>query len=193
MTAGSITSSAAAPRNVYVVAHGWAPGDSQAVLLGSTPGNPLRSWNVKVPPWLTEPTDHVSSTGLAQSIVEADPNAVVIAYSWIDLSATPLALEPMLKVLPATAASGATTLDVGDTSALSVGMKVSGIGIAANTTVQNIVSPTQVAINNPTTQPLTGQSVFFKGINLDALLTSILTVGQSESRTQWAEIGRAHV
>lgn len=188
VTAGSITSSAATPRNVYVVAHGWAPGDSQAVLLGSTPGNPLRSWAATppVPAWLTEPTAQVSSTGLAQAIVEADPAAVVVAYSWLDLSATPLAAKKAQAFLNTSAASGATTLDVGDTSALSVGMKVFGLGIPANTVVQNIISPTQVTVNNATTQVLSGERVLFVGIDIDSLLDSLLYVGQSESRTQWA-------
>jgi hypothetical protein len=60
------------------------------VLLGSTPGDPLKSWNAlpPVPEWLFDATSEVSVAGLAQSIVDADPNALVLAYSWIDLSAT---------------------------------------------------------------------------------------------------------
>lgn len=90
VTAGSIPSSFLEPRNLYVYCHGWSPGDSQQVLLGSTPGNPLKSWNATppVPEWLFEATPEVSVAGLAQSIVDADPTAIVLAYSWIDLSAT---------------------------------------------------------------------------------------------------------
>ncbi|MFM8986451.1 MAG: DUF4214 domain-containing protein, partial [Planctomycetia bacterium] len=90
VTAGSISSNLLAPRNLYVYCHGWSPGDSQQVLLGSTPGNPLKSWNATppVPEWLFDATPEVSLAGLAQSIVDADPTAIVVAYSWIDLSAT---------------------------------------------------------------------------------------------------------
>ena len=90
VTAGSISSNLLAPQNLYVYCHGWSPGDSQQVLLGSTPGNPLKSWNATppVPEWLFDATPEVSLAGLAQSIVDADPTAIVVAYSWIDLSAT---------------------------------------------------------------------------------------------------------
>ena len=90
VAAGSITSNLLEPRNLYVYCHGWSPGDSQQVLLGSTPGNPLKSWNATppVPEWLFDATPEVSVAGLAQSIVDADPTAIVVAYSWIDLSAT---------------------------------------------------------------------------------------------------------
>lgn len=90
VTAGSITSNLLEPRNLYVYCHGWSPGDSEQVLLGSTPGDPLKSWNAKppVPEWLFDATPEVSVAGLAQSIVDADPRAIVVAYSWIDLSAT---------------------------------------------------------------------------------------------------------
>ncbi|MFM7185354.1 MAG: DUF4214 domain-containing protein [Planctomycetota bacterium] len=90
VTAGSITSSFLSPRNLYVYSHGWSPGYSEQVMLGSTPGNPLTSWNATpaVPEWLFHATPEVAVEGLAQSIVDADPNAIVVAYSWIDLSAT---------------------------------------------------------------------------------------------------------
>jgi len=90
VTAGSITSSFLEPRNVYVYSHGWSPGSLEEVMLGSTPGDPLQSWNASppVPEWLFDATSEVSVAGLAQSIVDADPTAIVLAYSWIDLSAT---------------------------------------------------------------------------------------------------------
>ena len=46
VTAGSITGLTAAnkPANLYVVAHGWEPGFTEDVLLNSTPGNPLKTW-----------------------------------------------------------------------------------------------------------------------------------------------------
>jgi hypothetical protein len=186
VAAGSITSTAAAPRNVYFVAHGWAPGQSQAVLLGSNPGDPLKSWAATppVPPWLFDPTNQVSSSGLAQAIVDADPLAVVIAYSWFDLSATPESAPEMQVSL--TASGSDKNLTVGDTSQLSAGMTVTGAGIPAGTTILRIVSRTEIAINNSLPQPIANVPVVFKGIALDALLRSILYVGQSESRTEWS-------
>jgi len=90
VTAGSISSSLLSPKNVYLYCHGWSPGMAEEVLLKSTPGNPLKSWNANppVPEWLFDATPEVSVAGLAQSIIDADPNAIVVAYSWIDLSAT---------------------------------------------------------------------------------------------------------
>jgi len=188
VTAGSITSTAAAPRNVYFVAHGWAPGQSEAVLLGSTPGDPLKSWAATppVPAWLFDPTAKVSSVGLAQAIVHADPQAIVVAYSWLDLSATPMDVQPSQVTLTASGTRGAATLDVGDVSQLSAGMQVSGPGIPDGTSIVAIASPTQVALNKELSASITSESVTFTGLNLNLLLQSILYVGQSESRTQWA-------
>ncbi|MFM8890829.1 MAG: DUF4214 domain-containing protein, partial [Planctomycetia bacterium] len=135
VTAGSVTSTAGAPANVYVVSHGWAPGQSEAVLLGSSPGDPLKSWegSPPVPTWLFEPTAQVASTNMAQAILDSDPTAVVIAYSWLDLSATPTATQKTTVTLPSSG-TGA-TIDVGDASQLSAGMSVSGDGIPDGTTV----------------------------------------------------------
>src|SRR5262249_11467732 len=88
------------PANVYVIAHGWAPGFAEDVLLHSTPGKPLHWWDtVKFPggfnptapesPWAFQGIDKVSVESIAQSIVDADPSAQVILYSWIDDSGTP--------------------------------------------------------------------------------------------------------
>jgi hypothetical protein len=93
------TTSKGKPVNLYIIAHGWAPGYLQDVLLHSTPGNPLKVWDtVQFPgglespepdsPWLFGGVDQVSVTGLARSITLADANAIVLAYSWIDQSAT---------------------------------------------------------------------------------------------------------
>jgi len=88
------------PVDLYVFAHGWAPGYQEDVLLHSTPGNPLKIWQtVQFPggigtpgpdaPYLFNGVDQVSVSGLAKSITLADPNAVVLLYSWIDQSGTP--------------------------------------------------------------------------------------------------------
>jgi len=186
VAAGSLTSTAASPKNVYFVSHGWAPGQSKAVLLGSTPGNPLRSWDplVEIPPWLFDATPQVAATGMAQTILDADPSGIVVAFSWIDLSATPSATETVTVTLPATGST--TTIDVGDTSQLSAGMSVTGNGIADDTTVSFVVSPTQVVLSHAPTQPLTAESLTFKGFDLESMVRSLAYVGQSESRTQWA-------
>jgi hypothetical protein len=89
----------ATPPTIYVLAHGWAPGYRAAV--NSQAGNLLWwganasvkgvwssdwAWSPVVAP--LSPTFPVNSTGLLQSIVARDPTAVVLAYSWIDDSAT---------------------------------------------------------------------------------------------------------
>jgi hypothetical protein len=101
VTQGGIsgTTSKGKPVNLYIIAHGWAPGYLEDVLLHSTPGNPLKVWDtVQFPggletpepesPWLFAGVDQVSVSGLAKSITLADPNAVILAYSWLDQSAT---------------------------------------------------------------------------------------------------------
>lgn len=186
VAAGSLASTAAAPKNVYFISHGWAPGQSEAVLLGSTPGDPLKSWDATpaVPPWLFQPTSQVASTGMAQTIIDADPAAIVVAYSWLDLSATP---EDSAEATVNLSASGSgTTLLVGDTSQLSAGMTVTGAGIPSGTSVLGILSPTQVRLTQAVTGTLAAEPVVFSGIDLETTIRSLLYVGQSESRTQWA-------
>jgi hypothetical protein len=106
----TITNSTATPHNVYVISHGWAPGYLPWVEnIQKQKGHPLPlSWNTwqgngekpgpgPSTPWLFAPseTDHVgrfpfpiSSKGLAQQILDVDRGATVVAYSWIDDSAT---------------------------------------------------------------------------------------------------------
>ena len=101
VTAQSLTGlTGSAPSNVYVIAHGWAPGFTEDVLLNSTPGKPLTWWDtVKYPGgaspqqpdsiWMFQGVNKVSVEGLAQAIVDSDPSAQVVLFSWIDESATP--------------------------------------------------------------------------------------------------------
>ena len=186
VAAGSLASTAAAPKNVYFISHGWAPGKTEAVLLGSDPGDPLKSWapSQLVPPWLFDPTAQVASTGMAQTIIDADPAAIVIASSWLDLSATPVASTEATVNL--TASGSGTTLLVSDTSQLSAGMTVTGAGIPSGTSVLGILSPTQVKLNQAVTGTLAAEPVVFSGVDLETTIRSLLYVGQSESRTQWA-------
>jgi hypothetical protein len=95
-------------KNVYVVAHGWAPDWKPAVdaYAAAHPGNFLKWWQTTDPtipkapsggpasPWMFNPTYGpsndfiVSPQGVAATIAAADPHAVVLAFSWIDDSAT---------------------------------------------------------------------------------------------------------
>jgi Thioesterase domain len=87
------------PPTIYVLAHGWAPGFRSAV---NAQGGNLLWWGseaynsdgVWASDWAWTPVEatslplQVNPTGLLQSIAAQDPNAVVLAYSWIDDSAT---------------------------------------------------------------------------------------------------------
>jgi hypothetical protein len=99
--------------NVYVVTHGWAPGWNDAVLRADSqlrwwstaagvdpksygPCNPTRqvcSWPSDFA-WTASSVIHdgrpfvISASGLLPAIVANDPNALVLAYSWLDDSAT---------------------------------------------------------------------------------------------------------
>jgi len=190
VAANSISSTAANPKNVYFIAHGWAPGSTQAVLIGSTPGNPLKSWETANtddpdPAWLYEPTNQVSSQGLAQAIINADPLAIVVAYSWIDLSATPDGNDTLTVTESASTINGNTTITV-DASQLGVGMTVTGPGIAAGTTVSFIASQTSVILSTAPTATQNNVSLTFSGPNVAKAIEQFLYAGQSESRTQWS-------
>lgn len=97
------------PPTIYVLIHGWAPGYSSVVqanggnLLWWSPdayivvqngdGTTTNTWTsnwawsaVRVP---LSPAFAVNTTGLLQSIKAYDSSAEILAYSWIDDSATP--------------------------------------------------------------------------------------------------------
>jgi pimeloyl-ACP methyl ester carboxylesterase len=91
--------------NVYVVAHGWMPGYLDWVDKTLQNGKLPLSWetwqNPKLKltpstPWLYQGSKAdafgtgftINDTGLAEEILKVDPNATVLAYSWIDQSAT---------------------------------------------------------------------------------------------------------
>lgn len=179
IAAGSLTSASGAPANVYVLTPGWQPGRSEAVLLGSKAGDPLKFWVEYAP------SPQVSSTSLAQSIVDADPNAIVTAFSWIDLAATPLDLDSD-EVVTLTANTDPQGVNVGDTSLLSTGMSVRGGGLPDGTSVLWIASPTHVVLSHAAPTPLVNEPLTFSGVDLEAVVRSLLYVGRSESNAQWA-------
>jgi hypothetical protein len=89
--------------NVYVIAHGWAPGFQDMVQKNGTPANPLKWWQTLDTALMDSPGSpaapemfygaaadgiQISPSGLAYAITQADPKAIVLAYSWIDNSAT---------------------------------------------------------------------------------------------------------
>jgi hypothetical protein len=88
------------PPAIYVLAHGWAPGYRDAV---KAQGGNLLWWGANASAnggvwsseWAWSPVTApvgsgfpVNPTGLLQSIAAFDPNAIILAYSWIDNSAT---------------------------------------------------------------------------------------------------------
>src|SRR5262249_12321296 len=89
--------------NIYVIAHGWAPGFKTMVTDNSTATDPLKWWQTLDTSLAGSPGFpasqemfyasagdgiQISPSGLAYAITQADPKAVVLAYSWIDESAT---------------------------------------------------------------------------------------------------------
>ena len=117
------------------------------MLLNSTPGNPFKSWETAGtanpdPDWLYGPTNQVSAEGMAQAIIDKDPLAKVVAWSWIDLSATALADDAEQVTVTGTFGSGSQTISNIDTSRLFAGMAISGQGIAPNTVISAITSQT---------------------------------------------------
>ena len=131
VTAGSIKSSTAKgkPVDAYFLVHGWAPGLTQSELLNSTPGDPQKWWNTDDSPWLLNSVTPVSTIGLAKSILHADKNAQVFAYSWIDQSATP---SGSIATVRGNLTSQSDVVRNVNTANLAVGMGVTGPGIPAN-------------------------------------------------------------
>jgi hypothetical protein len=100
--------SLSAGMHIYVFAHGWAPGYQSVVQQNSKPGQPLLWWqtagnlpgntNGPLNPFWFGPTVApangaipsitVDPVGFAKAILQLDPKAVVLGYSWIDDSAT---------------------------------------------------------------------------------------------------------
>jgi pimeloyl-ACP methyl ester carboxylesterase len=64
------------PSHLYVITHGWEPGWDRAIA-----ENPdLRCWqDPECEPWMRS---------LAQVILDSDPHAIVLSYSWLDDAAT---------------------------------------------------------------------------------------------------------
>lgn len=84
------------PPPIYVVTHGWAPGYRAVV---NQYGGKLLWWsddaavqNVWASYWAWSPVFHskfpINSNGFLPSIAALDPSAIILAYSWIDNSAT---------------------------------------------------------------------------------------------------------
>ncbi|WP_157235618.1 thioesterase domain-containing protein [Methylosinus sp. LW4] len=84
------------PPTIYVLIHGWAP--TYRSIVDKYNGAVLW-WGANAAlggvwtsdwAWLpsSAPSAPINSLGVLQSIVQRDPNAVVLAYSWIDDSAT---------------------------------------------------------------------------------------------------------
>ena len=103
-----------AGKDVYVLVHGWAPGYNVWVQNDAALGQTLTWWqtfpdqlgyNPAISDGLAPASSfllqgltgsfgiQVSATGMTQSILAADPKAVVLAYSWIDDSATKSTLD----------------------------------------------------------------------------------------------------
>lgn len=89
--------------NIYLIAHGWAPGFLTMVNDTAPANQPLKWWQTLDTSLMGSPGFpasqemfyasagdgiQISPTGLAYAITQADPKAVVLAYSWIDESAT---------------------------------------------------------------------------------------------------------
>lgn len=86
------------PPTIYVLSHGWAPGYRTTV---ENAGGNVLWWGsnasangIWTSDWAWTPVTGVTTplpvnqTGFLQSIVALDPNAIVLAWSWIDDSAT---------------------------------------------------------------------------------------------------------
>lgn len=111
VTAGSIGSTITGQggTHLYVISHGWAPGYRAIVDANSKPGDPIDWWQLQgavvgtdqpYGPWLYAGTPggepYVSPLGLAQAITAYDPKAVVVAFSWVDDSATVSGITKLL-------------------------------------------------------------------------------------------------
>jgi len=93
-----------------------------------------------------------------------------------------------LKVLDATNITGNThsniTIDgISDTTLLAVGMKVTGSGIQANTTIASIVNSTTITINNAATATANGVTLTIIGRRLGSMQADLAKVSINTMRT----------
>ncbi len=183
ITANSLTSTAANPSNVYFIAHGWAPGLTEDVLLQSTPGNPLKWWHSSDSPWLLNGTDQISSQGIAQAIVDRDPLAKVVAYSWIDQSNTPEITTATTFTVPGTIVGGNAIVTGVDTAKLVPGMTVTGPGMSIGAKVKSIDSASQLTLTQLSTATLAGVSLTYSATNLSVTTQNGVTTANSATLT----------
>ncbi|MBM4071786.1 MAG: DUF4214 domain-containing protein [Planctomycetes bacterium] len=166
VAANSISSTPANPTNAYFIAHGWAPGLTEDVLLQSTPGNPLKWWQSSDSPWLLNGTNQVSAQGIAQAIVDKDPLAKVFAYSWIDQSNTPENTRVTSFTVAGNIVEGSAIVSGVDTTNLVAGMTVTGPGMAIGAKVVSIDSATQLTLSQLATATLNGVALTYATTNL---------------------------
>lgn len=110
-TQHDLTNSTTAAKNVYVVSHGWMAGYDDWVNAQTNLGELPRTWQTwqsagartglpsnpgPTTSWLFEGSNAyyaggftINASGLAQQILTVDPNAQVLAFSWVDESTTP--------------------------------------------------------------------------------------------------------
>ena len=192
VTADSITSTVGNPSNVYFLAHGWAPGLTEDVLLQSTPGNPLKWWQSNDSPWLLAGVDQVSSEGIAQAIVDKDPLDKVVAFSWIDQSNTPETSQTTSFTLTGHITEGSATVTGVDTSTLVTGMSVTGPGMAIGAKVKSIDNAGQLTLSQLATATLAGVPLTYTTSNLFVeTQTGTTTTGSAiisglDTSTLWA-------
>jgi pimeloyl-ACP methyl ester carboxylesterase len=102
--------SATSADNVYVIAHGWMPGyigwvdralDNKRLPLSWQTWQGTNKAYAPSTPWLYQGSSAdafdtgfaINDSGLAEEILKVDPHATVLAYSWIDESATKTTLD----------------------------------------------------------------------------------------------------
>ena len=104
------------PPRVYVLVHGWAPGCAKAVHAALSRGELPLAWNLVC-------GDTKFNDGwfqnLSKSILDADPQATVLFFSWIDWSGTEGLHDP--------SGSQAHTHDAGTVLALALGTALPGL------------------------------------------------------------------
>jgi hypothetical protein len=113
----------AAPPTIYVLVHGWAPtfrsvvdqAKGDVLWWGANAAQGGKLWTSDWA-WLpsSAPALTINSLGVLQSIVRQDPTAIVLAYSWLDDSATANGLDGLLDVYESEAYTHANGLRLAD-------------------------------------------------------------------------------
>ncbi len=188
-------------KDVYVIVHGWAPGYDTWVNAAKAKGQTLLWWNTFPTQFGYDPTISggmppdsnflldgntvdgvvVNPTGLAETLAWMDPNAAVLAYSWIDESAT--ATSSVLGIPENASVAGAMTELNGERLA-------TGLSVALGTAFTGKLQLIGHSYGSKVATVAAGALTQDKAANIHVNQLTILDSPEDSGNTLWARTKR---